>query len=45
MSGLGANMDNKYGLLKREMDLKASQYHGIEWNAEMVELAHERGIT
>lgn len=41
----GANIGNRFDMLKRKMDLKESRYHGIEWNAEMVELAHEKGIN
>jgi SAM-dependent methyltransferase len=41
----GANNGHKFDLLKNEMGLEKWQYHGIEWNADLVKLAVEKDLN
>lgn len=41
----GANKGQKYDFLRQEMELEQSLYHGIEWNADLVESAREKGLN
>lgn len=41
----GANRGDRYDILSQMMPLEQSRYMGIEWNADLVEAARERGLN
>ena len=41
----GANNGHKYDFFSKEIGLDKWQYHGIEWNADLVKFASEKGLN
>lgn len=41
----GAHSGHKYDFLQQAMGLQQTSYHGIEWNAGLVEVACEKGLN
>ena len=41
----GASKGHKFGLLQEMVALDPQRYHGVEWNAELVHAAREKGLN
>jgi 2-polyprenyl-3-methyl-5-hydroxy-6-metoxy-1,4-benzoquinol methylase len=41
----GAHQGGTYNLLKQKMEFEQNLYYGVEWNTNLVKIAHENGLN